>query len=260
MRKIGIFLFIFISLCLYFNFLLSGYDPNLIHLDSIYQSPSKEYIFGTDSLGRDLFIRLLFALKTSFLIGIFASFFTICFACFYVFLMRLVFYSFFIRLLNIFLSLPILLLLMFFQSFLQGGFWSMIFIIALAHFPFIAKVLEDELKHLEKLEFYECALVLGCSKIRAFFKELLPPCFSLLMVLFVLNVIHAINTESTLSFFGLGLAFEIPSLGNILNDASKAIFLGAWWMIVFPLLFILGLILPLLLLARFWQNIFGIRL
>ncbi|EKP5364690.1 ABC transporter permease, partial [Campylobacter lari] len=57
-----------------------------------------------------------------------------------------------------------------------------------------------------------------------------------------------------LSFFGLGVELWTPSLGNMLNEASKAVFLGFWWMIVFPVAFILMLILPLLALGNDLQE------
>lgn len=238
----------------------SLYDPSMCDLLNLYSAPSQSHFFGTDMLGRDLFSRVLYALKTSIFIGVCASFLALVFALCYVLLARTFFYNFFMRILDMLLALPCLLLMMFFQSFMGGSFVGMIFIIALSHYPYIAKLFENELRTLEKLEFYEAAILLGSSKTRAFFKELLPPCFSLLFLLFVLNIVHAIGIEATLSFFGLGLAFEIPSLGNILNDANKAVFAGAWWVVVFPLLALLILVLPLLWLSDFLQRHWGIRL
>lgn len=236
----------------------SVYDINLGSLSALYEAPNLEHFFGTDNLGRDLFTRLFYALRSSIFIGFSAALLTILLAVFYVFLAR--FCEALMRFLDMFLALPFLLLMMFFQSFISGGYVSMILLIALVHWPFVAKLLASELKRLECLEFYQAALVLGSSKTKAFFSELLPPCFSILMVLFILNIIHAISTEATLSFFGLGLAFEIPSLGTMLNDASKAIFLGAWWLVIFPLLALLLLILPLLFLSAYLQKYFGIKL
>lgn len=252
-------LFLLIILTIFASY-LAPYEPNFGDLSKLYQAPNSKHILGTDGLGRDLLSRLLYALRSSIFIGLMASFLTLFFALIYIFLARLFFYDFFLRLLDMFLALPFLLLMMFLQSFISGGFVSMIFIIALTHWPFVAKLFSTELQRLSHLEFYQAALVLGSSKMRAFFSELLPPCLWLFMVLFILNIIHAIGTEATLSFFGLGLAFEIPSLGTMLNDASKAVFLGAWWLIVFPLLVLLLLILPLLILSSHLQKYFGIRL
>ncbi|EAL1345780.1 ABC transporter permease, partial [Campylobacter coli] len=58
---------------------------------------------------------------------------------------------------------------------------------------------------------------------------------------------------------GLGLGFNIPTLGTLLNESSKAIFIGAWWMILFPLLALMFLFLPLLWLGNYLQKIGGVR-
>ncbi|EAI7259350.1 ABC transporter permease [Campylobacter upsaliensis] len=252
---------LFLALLLaFFTPLFSSYDPNFGDINAIYIAPNLQHILGTDMLGRDLFTRILYGIKTSFFIGLLSSFLTLVLALFYVFVARLFFYTFFMRLLDMFLALPFLLLMMFFSGFMSGNDLSMILIIALTHWSFVAKLFASELKRLENLEFYQAALVLGSTKTRAFFKDLLPPCFSLLSVLFVLNIVHAISTEATLSFFGLGLDFEIASLGNILNEASKAVFIGAWWIVLYPLLALLILILPLLALSAYLRKYFGVSL
>ena len=88
---------------------------------------------------------------------------------------------------------------------------------------------------------------------------LIPALKTLIFTLFIFNIVHAIATEATLSFFGLGLGFEIPTLGTLLSESSKAVFIGAWWIILFPLLSLLLLFLPLLWLGNFLQKIWGIR-
>ena len=252
-------LFLALSLA-FFTPLFNSYDPHFGDINAIYIAPNLKHILGTDMLGRDLFTRILYGIKTSFFIGLLSSFLTLVLALFYVFVARLFFYTFFMRLLDMFLALPFLLLMMFFSGFIRGNDLSIILIIALTHWSFVAKLFASELKRLENLEFYQAALVLGSTKTKAFFKDLLPPCFSLLSVLFVLNIVHAISTEATLSFFGLGLDFEIASLGNILNEASKAVFIGTWWIVLYPLLALLILILPLLALSAYLRKYFGVSL
>ncbi|MCX2682673.1 ABC transporter permease [Campylobacter sp. MIT 21-1685] len=238
---------------------IAPFSVNATDLNALHLAPNGKQILGTDFFGRDLFSRLLFALRNSLFIGIASSFLTLLFACAYVLLARLCFYSFFMRILDLCLALPFLLLLMFFQSFFESSALKMIVLIALAHWSFVAKVVESEMKKNENLDFYKAALVLGASKTKLFFKDLLPSCLSLLFVLFLFHIVHSINTEATLSFFGLGLGFEIPSLGTLLSDSQRAVFIGAWWMILFPLLILLILILPLLWLANSLQKIWGMR-
>ncbi|HIC9346853.1 TPA: ABC transporter permease [Campylobacter jejuni] len=249
----------FLILSALFAPLLAPFDVLESHLNHLHQAPNLTYYLGTDFLGRDVFSRLLFALRISLFIGICSSFLSIFFALFYLFLARCFFYTFWMRILDLFLALPAFLLMMFFQSFVGVNIFLMIFLIALVHWPFIARIVESELKRLENLDFYKASIVLGRTKFRAFFKDLLPALKSLIFVLFIFNIIHAIATEATLSFFGLGLGFEIPTLGTLLSESSKAVFIGAWWMILFPLLSLLLLFLPLLWLGNFLQKIWGIR-
>lgn len=238
---------------------LASFDILSIHLQNTYQAPNQIYILGTDFLGRDLYSRLLFALRNSLLIGVFSSFLSIFFAIFYLFLARLFFYTFWMRILDLFLAFPAFLLLMFFQNFMSINMLLMSVLIALIHWCFVARMLESELKKLESLEFYKASIVLGRTPFKIFLKDLLPALKSLIFTLFVFNIIHAIATESTLSFFGLGIGFEIPTLGILLNDFSKAVFVGAWWVIFFPLLTLILLFLPLLWLGNFLQDRWGVR-
>lgn len=251
-----IYLFI-ISLCVFlaiFAPILSPYDPNLVNLSQAKIAPNLEHLFGTDMLGRDVLTRILYSLRISLWVGFCASFLSVIFAFLYAFLTRLFAYVFFARVLDMLLALPSLLIIMFFQSFLNGGILSMTLVIALGHFAYIARVLDIEIGKYQKLEFYENALILGSTRFKALFSEIAPACLNLLFVLFVFNIAHAIANEATLSFFGLGVNLGEASLGNMLNEASKGLFLGFWWMLLFPVGFILLLILPLLALGNDLQK------
>lgn len=239
---------------------LSDSNPNFSDLNSAKLPPNLTHIFGTDILGRDLFIQIAYALRISLFVGFFCAFFTLFFAIFYVLLARMSFYSFFIRALDAILALPSLLLVMFFQGFLGGSVLTMSLIIALAHFASVAKLLDSELSRLMKSDFYLCALSLGSTKFRAFYKDLLPACVNLLLILFIFQIAHAIANEATLSFFGFGVGLSEFSLGKLLSEGSNALFIGAWWLIAFPVLFLLILILPLLSLASSLQSRFGVKI
>lgn len=238
----------------------SPYDPLNSALESAKLAPSLAHLFGTDLLGRDLFTQIAYALRNSFFVGFISAFLTVILAILFVLLARCFFYSFFIRSLDALLAFPSLLLVMFFQSLFGGSLFILCLIIALSHFAFIAKLLDSELNTLMKSDFYLCAILLGSSKFKAFYKDLLPACVNLLVVLFVLTVAHTIGNEATLSFFGLGLSLDEFSLGRLLDDGSRGIFIGAWWLIFWPVLFLLMLILPLLSLASNLQDKLGVSI
>lgn len=227
------------------------------NLDEIFFPPSLNHFLGTDYLGRDIFLRILQAIRNSLLASFACSFLSIIFGIIYVFMARFSFYIFFINFLNIFLALPSLLFVMIFQSNFESDVFGMILVIALTHWAYVAKTIDSKLNYLEKMEFYECALVLGSSKIKAFFKELMPACFGVLSILFVINIIHFIYSESLLSFFGIGFSLNTPSLGNLLNEANNAFSYGAWWAVLFPVFAILFIILILFYLNSKLQDYFG---
>ena len=239
--------------------LLSPYAAGFNELANAKMPPNLEHFFGTDLLGRDLFTQLAQGLRVSLFVGFVAAFMSVVLGVLFVLLARSFFYSFFIRSLDAILAAPSLLIVMFFQSFLSGNLLTMSFVIALGHFAFIAKLLDSELNSLMKSEFYLCALALGSTKFRAFYKDLLPACVNLLLVLFILNIAHAISHEATLSFFGLGVSLDEVSLGRLLDEGAKAVFIGAWWLVIFPVAFLLALILPLLALASNLQGNLGVR-
>lgn len=240
--------------------LLSDFEPNLSDLSRAKMPPNSVHIFGTDILGRDLFIQIAYSLRISLFVGFFCAFFTLFLAIFYVLLARSFLYSFFIRALDAILAFPSLLLIMFFQGFLSGDLFTMSLIIALGHFAAVAKLLDSELNRLTKSDFYLCAIALGSTKFRAFYKDLLPACVNLLVVLFIFQIAHSIANEATLSFFGFGVNLDEFSLGKLLSDGSKAVFIGAWWLVLFPVLFLLILILPLLALAASLQDSLGVKI
>ncbi|MCW1359964.1 ABC transporter permease [Campylobacter sp. CCS1377] len=261
MLKNYIYLGIFLS-CVVFAICipLSPHEVDVVDLSNAKISPSWEYFFGSDLLGRDVFTRIGYSFRISLFVGLGASFLALCFAIFYVGLMRIAFREFWLRILDMFLAMPSLLFIMFFQSILAGNIFVMIFVIALGHWAFMAKLLDSKLCYFEKSDFYLAALVLGSSKFRAFFFELLPACFHIFFLLFLLNITHAIAAEATLSFFGLGLDLSEASLGTMLNDASKGIFSGAWWIVVFPIIALLALVLPLLALADNLRKNLGVKI
>lgn len=240
--------------------LFSPYEANLSDLSSVKLPPSFNHFFGTDLLGRDLFLRCAKALQVSFLVGFLASFLALTLGIGFAFLAQLFARNFFLALFDALLALPALLVAMFVASVMGGNLSLTILVLGFGHFAFIAKVLDSEFELLKKSDFYLCAIVLGNTRLKILFFELLPACLHIIGVVFILNIAHAISGEASLSFFGLGVPLGEASLGNLLSEGAKALFLGAWWLILYPVALILALILPLLHLGLVLQDKFGVKL
>lgn len=248
--------FVFLSLPFFLCLLcvILPIDENLITLSQAKLSPNAMHWLGTDLLGRDLFWRILASFRVSFVVGFGASSLALIFALIFVVFFHFYFRSLGEKIIEMFLIFPSLIFVMFVQSFLKAGIWVMIFVIALGHWALIAKVLNTEIEKISKQDFYQCSRLLGFSKFKALWSEIFPACIHIIIMLWILNFIHAIGNEATLSFFGLGIEPTKASFGNILADSSKAIFLGGWWMIVFPILALMMMILPMLFGAHLLQK------
>lgn len=208
--------------------------------------PNSTFIFGTDFLGRDLLTRCCEGLRVSLFVGLLGGSLTLFLGVIFAVFASLFAREFWLGLFEILLSTPSLLIALFVQSLFGGGLILAIFVISLMHFAFVAKVVEAEFYALKKSDFYQHCVVCGYSKPRLLLTQLLPNAAPLLLTLFVLNFAHAITTEATLSFFGLGVGLGEASLGTLLSEGANAIFIGGWWLVVLPVVVFLLLLMPLL--------------
>jgi len=234
---------------------LASYDPGKTDLDSIRQAPSLQHIFGTDELGRDLFIRLCDGGRVSLVIGIATMGMSI-------FLGALVgavagFYggridNLLMRLTDFVLSIPNLFLLLIFAQFLRnsnnlalsGGAAPIVIIIGILAWPPAARLVRGQFLTLKSKEFVDAARMAGAGNARIMFRHILPNAASPIIVAATLRVGNAIMTESTLSFLGLGVQPPVATWGNMLKNA-QAQMTFAPWTAIFPGVAILLTILSL---------------
>jgi peptide/nickel transport system permease protein len=157
------------------------------------------------------------------------------------------------RLIDIVLSMPVLLLAIGVASvcsisaegclggLLQPGLSLVIAIIALFTWPNMARLVRGQALTLREKEFVEAARSLGARPPRIMFKELLPNLLAPIVVYATLLVPANILFEAALSFLGVGVPQSTPSWGRMLSDAAAgSIFTVAWWMMLFPGLFLLA--------------------
>lgn len=256
--------FIFAFLLIAVFVILAIFAPNIAHfnpdevaLDFAKLAPNSAHIFGTDILGRDLFTRILFALRISLIVGFFSAFFSCFIGLVYAFIAAIspkFIDHIMMRIVDGFLAMPMMLFIMFFSAILDAGVLNMIVIISLSLWMQIARVMRNEYEKISSCEFVKSAIVLGSSKLNIIFKEILPNLLSILMVFFSINFAHAIATEAVLSFFGIGVPVGKASLGNMLNDATNAMFVGAWWIIFYPGIVLFLLIICVLYIGNFIEQ------
>jgi peptide/nickel transport system permease protein len=245
---------LFVALCIFIPW-ATQYDPGKTHLDVMRQAPSAAHIFGTDELGRDLFIRLWDGGRISIMIGLATMLIAITIgtligatAGYYGghidnLLMRFTDYM---------LSIPQLFLLLILAQLLRstnnpaisGGPIPIIIIIGVLVWPPVARLVRGQFLSLKAKEFVEAAHMSGARNFRIIFRHILPNAASPIIVAATLRVGAAIITESTLSFLGFGVQPPTATWGNMLKNA-QAQMTYAPWTAIFPGLAILLTVLSL---------------
>lgn len=139
------------------------------------------------------------------------------------------------RLTEILLSVPNLLLVIFLQAIIgTPSAWSIALVIGLTSWTSIAKVVRTEVRQLCASEYVIAAKCMGGSFFHILRRHLAPNFFSSILFMAVMNVRSAIIAESTLSFMGLGLPIEVVTWGSMLSLAEKALMTDAWWILLIP--------------------------
>ena len=150
------------------------------------------------------------------------------------------------RFAEILLSIPTLLLVLFFQAIWgQASVLSLSVVIGVTSWASIAKVVRTEVRQLRTSEYVVASRCMGGGFFHILRRHLAPNFLASIMFMVVMNVRSAIVSESTLSFLGMGLPLEIISWGSMLSLSEKALMTGSWWIILIPGAFLVTLLLCL---------------
>ena len=213
-------------------------DPTYMDLFSASVPPNPEFWFGTDSMGRDIFSMIWYGGRISLCIGLLATLISTAIAIVFGAVSGLAprwLDEILMRLTEVFLSIPSLLLVVLIQAILgKANVLSISIVIGLTSWTGIAKVVRTEVRQIRNSEYVIAARCMGAGFFRILWKHLTPNFISSIMFMVVMNIRGAIVAESTLSFMGIGLPLEIISWGSMLSLAERALSSGAWWIILTP--------------------------
>lgn len=199
--------------------------------------PSMSHYFGVDWLGRDMFLRTMKGLGGSLNVGLLASAITLVIATF----LAIISASTTEKadqavgfLIDTMMGVPHLVLLVLISASLGGGKFGIIVAVAITHWPSLTRVLRAEILRLREETFIEASRKLGKSDWyiakKHMFWHLLPQ----ILVRFVLVFPHVILHEAGVTFLGFGLSPLEPAIGIILSESVQYIATGMWWLVVFP--------------------------
>jgi microcin C transport system permease protein len=210
-------------------------------------APSATHLMGTDAAGRDVFARLLYGTRISLLFGVGFWLITYVVGTILGLLQGFVGGRFDLigqRLIEIFGSVPVMMLLMFIVSVTEPGPILLCLFLCLFGWMGISQYMRTEALRNRNLTFTEAAQSLGASRSRLIFSHVLPNSLVPIITFSPYAVIGGIESLATLDFLGFGVPPPTPSWGELL-DQARANYQVAWWLAVFPSLFLFITILCL---------------
>ena len=246
---ISVILLSIIVLCCLFAEVIMTKDPSYLDLKNYNVAPNSEFLFGTDTLGRDIFSGIWYGGRISITIGFLATLISTFIAVVYgsvsgiapVWLDTLM-----MRFTEIFLSVPGLLLVLFLQAILgDANVITLSIVIGVTSWASIAKIIRTEVRQIRNSEYVVASRCMGGKFFHILGKHLAPNFIASIMFMVVMNVRGAIGSESTLSFMGMGLPLEVISWGSMLSLSEKALLTGSWWIILIPGAFLVTLLMCL---------------
>ncbi len=201
------------------------------------QPPSLAHLFGTDWLGRDMFRRSLHGLSLSLRVGLLAASVSAVIGT----SLGLAAGTFggwvdavIIWIVDVFFSLPHLVLLILIAFAVGGGTKGVIIAVALTHWTNLARVIRAEVLQTNSAEYVHLSRKLGKSSLWIARHHMVPHVVPQLIVGLILLFPHAILHEAALSFIGIGLSPHLPAIGIILAESMRHLSTGYWWLGVMP--------------------------
>ncbi|MGF0033032.1 ABC transporter permease [Bariatricus sp. SGI.154] len=199
--------------------------------------PSAAHWFGTDYLGRDMFCRTIKGLSTSILLGTLAAGVSAVIALVFGILSATVggvIDKMISYLVDLFMGIPHLVLLMLISFALGKGLKGVIIGIALTHWPNLTRVIRAEVLQIKNMQYVKAAERFGRTKVQIACEHIIPHVIPQFIVGLILLFPHAILHEAGVTFLGFGLGVDTPAIGIILSEALKHISTGMWWLVFFP--------------------------
>lgn len=197
---------------------------------------NKTYLLGTDGLGRDLFIRIVYGARISLLVGFFAAFINFVVGVFYG---AIAGYcggavdNIMMRVIDVLDSIPMTLYVILIMVVVGPGITSIILALGLTFWVKMARIVRGQVLTLKQQEFVKAAIVTGADTKRIIIKHLIPNMMGPIMVNIAMQIPSAIFNEAFLSFVGLGISAPMASWGTLCNDALAGIYVYPYQM-VFP--------------------------
>ena len=249
-KKISVILLVFLVALLAFTF-IQPHLPNQKDSYKVYNdengatlrnvAPNEEFWFGTNSIGQDLWSRIWKGTRTSLFIGICVA---VCNIVIGLILGSIWGYArkldwLFTEIYNLFDNIPYTVLRMLLMYILRPSLKTMIFVMCLTGWIGMTKYIRNLILIYRDREFNLASRCLGTPSSKIIAKNILPQLISVVMLQTALAIPDAIGSEVFLTYIGLGLPVEIPSLGNLINEGRKVMLVAEQrYQLLFPVLIV----------------------
>ena len=221
---------------------VAGRAVEVVSADGVPLGPGPGFPLGADLIGRDVLSRIIYGARVSLAVSTLGTLLAVILGALAGLLAgyyRGAVDSILSRFVDAMMAIPILLLAIALASVLrQGSVWTVILILGLVNWTYLARIIRAEVLSLREKEFIEAARAVGAGDARILSRHLLPNLVGPLLVFATLSMAGNILLESALSFLGVGIRPPAPSWGNMIEE-GMAFYRVAWWITLFPGLAIL---------------------
>jgi len=226
---VGLFFFLTLLLLVIVGPFLFPYTLDQVSLGERMQGPSASHWFGTDELGRDTWVRIMYGGRVSLMVGLTVGISTVIIGGLVGIIAGYVgggVDNILMRIVDVIYTIPRIVLLLVLSKVAGPGLFNIIIILVALEWTSAARLARGAVLSYREQEFVLAAQCLGASRWRIMLRHLLPNSLAPLIVAATLDAGAAIRAETTLSFLGLGIQPPTPSWGNLLTNASTNIFIA----------------------------------
>ena len=217
----------------------------------------RTYLFGTDIYGRDLFSRVMLGTRVSFSIGLMAVlistvlgvFFGVLGGYFGGYLDKVV-----VWIINVFWSIPTLLLVIAISISLGKGFWQVYIAIGCSIWVEVARIVRGKIMSEKAKDYIVAVKVLGLSNLRIIIYHILPNIIGPILIIAATNFASSILLESGLSFLGIGTQPPMPSWGYMIKENYQYILLGNAYLALIPGIFLMLLVTSFMYISNYYSE------
>lgn len=243
--KIGLVVSIILIAIAIIGFFWTPYSQTDIDASLKNQAPGFTHIFGTDNYGRDIFSRVMGGMGTTLFIAVS----TVLIGGAIGTVIGLysgyhggIFDEVVMRISDMLLSFPSILLALLFVSIMGASKYNVIFALGILFIPSFARIVRSETVKIKNLDYIKAAITMGSSRKRIIFRHILPNAWSSLASSLIVGINNAVLAEAGMSYLGLGVQPPEASLGRMMSEAQSYLFTAPWYAI-FPGIVIILLVL-----------------